>query len=274
MSGNITKRGERSWRLKFEGGERDPATGKRQTRFVTVRGTKKDAQRELTRLLAEVGNGTAVAPSRVTVAEYLREWLAGADHLAYKTRERYRGLVEQQAIPHLGALELQKLRPAHIADWHATLLRSGGAEARPLSVRTVGHAHRVLHTALARAAQLEIVTRNVASMVHPPKVDAEEVVILSADQVADVLAKLRGRRLFPIVAVALAAGLRRGELCALRWGDLDLAAPALRVERAMEQTRAGLKIKDLKTRHGRRTLTLPAFAAEALQSHRRDQLEQ
>jgi hypothetical protein len=65
-AGNITRRGDRSWRVKFEAGERDPATGKRRTRYVTVRGTKKHAQRELYRLLAEVGNGTAVDPSGVT----------------------------------------------------------------------------------------------------------------------------------------------------------------------------------------------------------------
>lgn len=68
MSGNITRRGANSWRLKFEAAEPDPVTGKRQTRYVTVRGTKKDAQRELTRLLAEVQNGTTVDPSLVTIS--------------------------------------------------------------------------------------------------------------------------------------------------------------------------------------------------------------
>jgi integrase len=273
-AGNITRRGARSWRLKFEAGERDPASGKRQTRYVTVGGPKKDAQRELTRLLAAVDDGTAVDPSRVTVAEYLREWLAGADHLANKTRERYRALAEQQIIPHFGAIPLQKLRPAQIADWHGTLLKAGGKDGAPLSARTVGHAHRVLHAALARAVELEVAGRNVASVVHPPKVAAEEVVILTASQIGDVLAKLAGHRLSPIVAVALGAGLRRGELCALRWGDVDLDAGSLRVECAMEQTRAGLKVKAPKTRHGRRTINLPAGAVETMRSHRRRQLEQ
>ena len=76
MTGNITRRGTSSWRLKYEAGERDPVTDQRRTRFVTVRGTKKDAQRELIRLLAEVERGTAVAPDKVTVAEYVRGWIA------------------------------------------------------------------------------------------------------------------------------------------------------------------------------------------------------
>jgi integrase len=271
--GNITRRGKNSWRLKFEAGERDMATGTRATRFVTVRGTKREAQAELVRRLAEIDNGTAVDPSKVTVAEYVRSWLDGADHLAGKTRERYRALVEQQIIPHLGAAILQKLRPMHVADWHATLLKCGGKNGGPLSARTVGHAHRVLHTAFARAAELEVVGRNVASLVRPPKVDAEEVEILTADQIGEVLTKLDGHRLLPIAAVALGAGLRRGELCALPWGDVDMNSGTLRVERSMEQTRAGLKVKGPKTRHGRRSITLPESAVDALRTHWAQQLE-
>ena len=143
--GNITKRGASSWRLKYEAGAPDPVTGWRQTRYVTFKGTKKAAQAELTRRLAEVDAGTAVEPSTMTVAEYVRNWLDRADHLASKTRERCRALAEQQIIPHLGRTILQKLHPAHIADWHAALLQSGGKDGARLSARTVGHAHRLLH---------------------------------------------------------------------------------------------------------------------------------
>jgi integrase len=273
MTGNITRRGAHSWRLKFEAGERDPATGKRRTRFVTVKGTKRDAQRELTRLLAEIDNGTSVDPSTMTVAEYVRGWLDGADHLGGKTRERYRALAEQQIIPHIGGVILQKLRPVHVADWHATILKSGGKDGAPLSARTVGHAHRLLHTVLARAASLEIVARNVAGMVRPPKVDAEEVEILTAADVGDVLAKLTGHRLFPIAVLALGTGVRRGEMCELRWGDVDMDSGVLRVERAVEQTKAGLKVKAPKTRHGRRTIALPGSVIDALRAHWLEQLE-
>src|SRR5216683_4432118 len=108
MTGNITRRGSNSWRLKYEAGERDPFTGKRQTRYVTVKGTKKDAQRELIRLLSEVENGTSIDPSKLMLTEYLRNWLDGANDLSPKTLERYRQLAEQQIIPHLGASALQK----------------------------------------------------------------------------------------------------------------------------------------------------------------------
>src|SRR6266702_1958139 len=111
MTGNITRRGKNSWRLKFEAGDRDPVTGKRMTRYVTARGTKRAAQAELIRRLAEVENGTALDPSKLTVAEYVRGWLDAVNDLSPKTLERYRQLAEQQIIPHLGATLLQKLRP-------------------------------------------------------------------------------------------------------------------------------------------------------------------
>jgi hypothetical protein len=141
MTGNITRRGKSSWRLKFEAAERDPVTGKRRTRFVTVRGTKKDAQRELIRLLGEVENGTAVDPSKVTLAEYLRGWLDTDPDLSPKTLERYRQLAEQQIIPHLGSAPLQKLRPVQVHDWHSTLLNGGArmdgrCRRVPLATRT------------------------------------------------------------------------------------------------------------------------------------------
>jgi integrase len=268
MSGNITRRGAHSWRLKFEGAEPEPATGKRTTRYVTVRGTKKDAQRELTRLLAEVENGTAVDPSRVTIAEYLREWLQADEGLSPKTLERYRQLAERQIIPHLGATLLQKLRPAQIHCWHAALSATG------LAARTVGHAHRVLHRGLARAVSLEIVSRNVAHAVPAPKVEASEIAILSAAEIGAVLSKLNGHPLHSIASLALATGMRRGELCALAWGALDVDGATVRVERSLEETAAGLRIKPPKSRHGRRTISLPAGVVETMCAHRRRQAEQ
>lgn len=271
--GNITRRGKNSWRLKFEAGERDPVTGKRRTRFITVRGAKKAAQAELVRLLAEIDNGTAIEPSKITLAEYLRAWLDNATHLSPKTIERYRELAECQIIPHLGGIVLQKLRPQQVADWHATLLRSGGKAGRPLAARTVGHAHRVLHSALARAARLETLSRNVAAMLSPPKIGAEEIESLTESQVTDLLARLKGHPLQPIATVAIGTGMRRGELCALQWQHVDLERATIDVERSIEETNAGLRIKPPKSRHGRRQIALPAAVVDVLRSQRIRQIK-
>lgn len=257
--GAIDQRGPDRWRLRWRVAEK---------RFSkTIHGPKKAAQKELRRLLESSDRGVHVAPDRTSLAEYLRGWLDENNHITPKTLERYRQLAEQQIIPHLGATVLQNLRPAQIQEWHGTLLREGGAGGRRLSARTVGHAHRVLHRALARALRLEIIGRNAASAVPPPKVDAAEIAILSPEQITQVLARLAGHSLYPIVAFALGTGMRRGEICALQWGDVDLVGAAVRVERSLEETSEGLRLKAPKTRHGRRIISLPANVVEILRTH-------
>lgn len=271
MRGHIQRRGKNSWRIKFE--IEPDAGGNRQTRYVTVQGKRADAERELTKLLSAADGGTLVEPSKTTVAEYIRAWLSGTHGLSAKTVERYRELAEQQIIPHLGSVVLQRLRPSAVQDWHTTLLARGGKSGRPLSARTVGHAHRVLLRALQRAVETEVLARNVSSSISPPALEVAEIEILDADQIATVLERLEGHRLHTISALALATGMRRGELLGLQWADFDLEAAAVTVARALEETKAGLRFKPPKTKHGRRTISLPPSAVTVLREHRVKQME-
>jgi integrase len=272
VKGNITRRGKTSWRIKFDVGTDDK--GARRIRYSTVRGKRADAERELTRLLNSHHEGTLVEPSKITVADYIRDWLDKAA-LSPKTLERYRELAELQIIPHLGNTVLQKLRPRHISDWHTALLASGSKGGKPLAARTVGHAHRVLHGALARACAVEVLSRNVAAIIPPPKVEDKEVEILSPDQITTLVNGLAVDRrrnqtlpVRPLVFLALATGLRRGELLGLQWGDIDMDKATLKVDRSVEETKAGLRLKAPKTKNGRRTISLPASAIDALKVHR------
>jgi integrase-like protein len=140
--GTITKRGRNSWQIKYDL-PRDH--GVRRQRYKAVKGSYKDAQRELTCLLGTVDAGLHVDPSQTPLAEYLRAWFEGAPKVSLKTAERYRELAERQVIPHLGALKLQRISPEHVEQWHGTLLKAG------LAPRTVGHAHRLLSRVLGGA---------------------------------------------------------------------------------------------------------------------------
>ena len=270
MRGNITKRGKSSWRLKLDV---DKAAGSRKTTFKTIRGSRKDAERELAKLISATHDGTFVEASNLTVADHLRAWLSGAHSLAGKTVERYCQLAEQQIYPHIGTIPLQRLKPHHIADWQAMLLQTGGAGGKPLGARTVGHAHRVLHRALARAVEAELIARNVCTIIRAPKAEAVEIESLRSDRIATVLQALQGHPLQAIATLALSSGARRGEILGLAWGHVDLDAATLRIERGLEQTRAGLKFKAPKTKSGKRTISLPPTAVAALRLHRRQQLE-
>ncbi len=258
--GGIDERSPGHFRLRYR------VDGKRFTK--SFHGSIGEARRELRRLIKSADDGQHVAPARTLIADYLRGWLAGDTGISPKTRERYQQLAERQIIPRLGTVALQKLRPAQIADWHSALLATG------LAARTVGHAHRVLHRGLEKALALEIVSRNVAHSVSPPKVEREEVAILTADQIASTLRRIEDHPLHPVAALALGSGMRRGELCGLTRGALDLDAATVRVECSLEETAAGLRVKPPKTRHGLRTISLPASAVETLREHYRRQLEQ
>jgi|RhiMethySRZTD1v2_1073278.scaffolds.fasta_scaffold36611_2 integrase len=271
MRGNVTRRGRNSWRLKFDLQSTD---GKRQTRYVTLRGcSRKDAERELNRLIGTAHAGTYVEANETTITAYLRNWLDNAHSLAASTLRRYRDLAEAQIIPHLGQVPLQKLKPAHVENWHGILLTRGGKDGAPLAARTCGHAHKVLHLALARAVKAEVIARNVAAVMKPPKVDESEVQILRADQIGIVTAALDGHWLKPMVILALATGMRRGEILALAWGAVDLDKASIRIERSLEQTKAGLAFKSPKTKTSKRMVSLPPTAVEVLREHRRQQLE-
>jgi integrase len=263
MKGHVRERGKGNWYAVLS--VKDPQTGKRKVKFHSLPGCtgKKQAEAECRRILHQIDGGTYVDVSKVTVAEFLDRWQRDyADvKVSPKTRERYAQLIKNQIKPHIGQLQLQKLRPIHLTELYAKLLKDD------LSARTVNHVHRLLHQALGQAGAWELVKQNVASLADAPRASAAEIVILTPEQVGQVLKGVEGRTLRPIVALALATGARRGELLALRIGDFDPNAQTIRIERSLEQTKSGLRIKAPKTKHGRRTIALPPSVVTELKAY-------
>ena len=268
MRGNITRRGKSSWRFRYDLGT--DAAGSRQRRYVTLRGTKAQAQAEAAKILASLAGGMHVDPSGETVAAFVERWLKdwADDNVSNKTWARYAQLLRKHLCARVGAVPIQKLRAADLQTIYAAMARDGLAD------RTRLHLHRVVSTMLKHAAQWGAVARNVATMVDAPRVKASELEILAPEQLRAVLASLRGPELRAIADVALGTGLRRGELLALRWQDVALDTAVLRVEQAVEQTtRGGIVIKAPKTRHGRRAVSLAPSTITVLREHWRAQQE-
>jgi integrase len=272
MTGHVRKRGAQTWELKFDVGT-DPLTGKRITRYSNFKGTKRDAQKQLAGLIAAAEKGELVDRSKTTLAAFLDRWQRdwAASNVSPKTFERYEELIRCHVYPHLGAAQLQKLKPLHFAELYAKLLRS--EDGPGLAPRTVGHVHRVLHLALGHAVEWGLRTSNPVS-VKPPKVEGAEIEILSEDQVPVVLRALRGRPIYQLAVLALTTGVRRGELLALRWRDVDLDAARLKIEQSLEETKMGLRFKPPKTKHGRRTISLPAVVVTELRILRKTHIEE
>jgi len=272
MKGHIRRRGERSWELKFDLGT-DPLTGRRATRYHSFKGTKREADAELVRLLAAADRGDYVDPAKTTVAEFLDRWEGWAGtQVSRKTLERYHDLAAHHIRPHLGARRVQKLRPVDFAELYGRLLRPK-PEGAGLAARTVGHCHRLLHRVFFHAVKWGVVTSNPVTA-EPPRVPRTEIEILGPDQVTTVLSALRGQRLYPVVLMGLATGMRRGEVVALRWSDIDLDGGKVRVERSLEETKAGLAFKEPKTKAGRRTIGIPPSVVAELRAHWRQQREE
>jgi integrase len=192
-----------------------------------------------------------------------------------KTHERYTGIAQQHLVPALGTMQLAKLAPVHIQSFYSDALSSGRLDGQGgLAPQTVVHFGRVLHKAMKPAKQLRLIASNPVEDATPPKVEDKEMQTLTAEQAGKLLAAASTTRLYVPIVVALATGLRRGELVALRWQDVDLDAGIITVVRSIEQTKEGLRIKPPKTKRGKRPVVLPASAVEVLRAHKVAQAEE
>jgi len=266
--GHIRRRGVNAWELKFDLST-NPRTGKRETRYHSFRGTRQQAQVKLAELIAAAGKGAYVEPSKATVADFVRarvdQWEAAGD-ISARTAQRYRQLVENQIVPHLGTKALQKLTRLDIEGWHTTLRNDG------LAARTIGHAHRVLSKALSDAERDGMVVKNICKLQKAPKVAETEMAIVR--DVPKLVEKLRGERLYVLAVIALFTGMRLGEILALKDERVKLDSGVIEVREALEETKIhGVRFKSAKTRAGRRDITLPTIVSEALREHRTVLLE-
>jgi integrase len=210
----------------------------------------------------------------MTLAEFLEKWLEMVkSNVAPRTHERYAEIARRNIVPLLGFVNLPKLKPAQISEAYAKALREGTTNKGPLSSRSVGHMHRVLKQALKQAVRWEMLHRNPAEAVTAPKVDQRTMVALDIQQTTALLDALRGHRVFIPVLLAAMCGLRRGEIAALRWHNVDLDRSSLSVVQSAEQTRAGVRYKEPKRGRGR-TVALSASVVSELRAWKATQAQE
>ena len=272
MRGCVSRRGKGSWSITVELPKHEG--GRRRQKTYTVRGTRKEADAKLANLLAELAGGVFVETPKISVAEFLERWLGdyAKPNVSGKTFERYQEIVRLHLVPALGSIKLAALTPIVIQDYYARALSKGRIDGKGgLSAQTVLHHHRVLRKALRQGVRWQILGRNVADAVTPPRVERREMTVLNEDQTAQLLAAARSSRLDIVIQLAVMTGLRRGEILALRWQDVDLDRGVAHVRRSLEQLRGGLNFKQPKTAKSRRTVALPPLAVEGLRRHRLEQ---
>jgi len=264
--GSITRRKGGGWCAQYtvytsEGRKRRTLYGR----------TRQQVAAKLSKALADRESGLTFDAGSLTVGEYLDRWLSHSvqDSVRQKTYERYESIVRVHLSPALGRIKLKTLTPEHVRSLYREKLDSG------LAPRSVLHIHRTLSKALKQATDDGLIPRNAAASVKPPQPRSEEIQPLSRDQVQTFLDTVRGDRMEALYVLAVTAGLRQGELLALKWEDVDLVGeyPTLEVRRSLSETRGRRNFEAPKSGRGRH-LRLSRRAVSALRAHRMRQLEE
>jgi integrase len=271
-TGSIRQRSKGCFQIRYSLGI-DPLTGKRDRIEIAHQGTCESAKKELRRLLKSVDDNQHVEPSKIKVGEFLTQWLATIkSRVSPKTYERYDSLANHFIIPTLGACLLSKLDPSSIQQaynkWETTGRRD--KKAGGLAPRTRLHIHRVFKLALKHAARMRLIHRNPADDVMPPRARKATMATLTVEQSAILLDAIHETRLYWPVLLALATGMRRGEILALRWNNVDFENKTVRVVESLEQTKQGVRFKAPKTERTRAVL-LPGCIVEELQRLKEEQ---
>lgn len=267
--GSIYRRKDGRWvaEMTIEGRKRKFVYGK----------TRKEVQEKLKTALHEQQQGTLVEhTSKQTLEQFLNDWLENSQRQSVRPRtfERYEEVVRLHVAPVLGSHQLQKLSAQHLQAFYARKLDEG------LSARTVGILHNLLHKALDTAMRWGLVTRNVCDLVSPPHAKGYEFKPLTVDEIHRLLKAARGHYMEALFSLALATGMRRGELMGLKWQDINFSTGTLQVRRTLVRVPTKLKNDgesyveaEPKTQKSKRNITIAPFALDALRQHRVRQLE-
>src|SRR5881296_264452 len=204
--------------------------------------------------------------TEVFTGEYLSQWLRHCrGRLRSKTYEGYEGVIRLYASPGIGGVPLSRLRPLHLQQMYSELIERG------LAGGTVLNLHLVLAQALAQAVRWGLIDRSPAAGASPPRPRRPEPVVVDTALASRILAAVAGTPMELPAVVALATGMRRGEILALRWADLDGSFTTAQVRRSLQVCGEGMAFVEPKTRRSRRSVALPAFLRPYLLRQRKDQ---
>lgn len=275
MKGHLKKRSKDSWTIIVDLGLK--ANGKRNQKWKSIKGTKKEADAILARMLTELEDGVFIDAKKTSVSEYLDKWIASIKgSVSATTYERYKQLCDKHLKPTIGNIALNKLQAIKISEMYSNAIVSGRLDkSGGLSKQTVLHMHRVLKRALSQAVKWGLISKNPCDAVdNIPKPDKKERLTFTTKETLNLLELLNGKPLYLPVLLAVTTGMRRGEILGIRWKDIDLDNKRLNIRQIVIETREyGLEIKQPKTDSSSRSIALPQITIEALKRYRVEQAE-
>jgi len=266
----IYKRGKR-WRVIVYAG-RDPITGRKRQKSVSV-ASRAEAKQAEARLITEVGAGQHRGTANRTVAELLERWLEWRQSvrpISPTTVATYRGYIGRAILPTLGKLQLSRLDAATLDAFYAYLRKQGGKGGRPMAASSVHQVHAILSGALNRAVVWGWIASNPARLATPPSIERTDLQPPAVEDAARLLAVALAEdpELGLFLRLAVVLGARRGELCALRWSDVDLDQGEVLIAGGIVRV-PGESLVDKATKtHAKRRVALGADTVELLRAHR------
>jgi integrase len=275
MKGHVRKRGEK-WCFVVEL-PRDEVTGKRRQKWFSGFNSKKEAQQALIEKLREIQTGLLVDTNDMTVAEYMNYWLENYAKVScrHTTYSVYTQRTTRYVLPAIGRIKLKDLKTIHLQKMYADLLKNGAKyRSGGISPMTIRHVHGMMHKALENAVRWQIVPRNVAQLVELPRVEKKETVVLTKEQVQQLVEAAKGHELYIPILLAVTTGMRYAEIFGLAWKDIDFEKRTIHVRQQLVRTRGEYRLTEPKTKSSERIISLSESLVAPLRRHKSEQAQQ
>ena len=269
--GNIRKRADGRWEGRYTAGYH-PESGKRIIKNVLGK-TQAECKAKLSAAMAATRGIDVSRADEYTVATWLRSWyeIYAKPNIRISTANRYQLMVEQYTIPRIGSIKLTKLTAHDLQKLYKDLMENGRIDRKSghgnpgLSSTTVRSLHLMLHSAFERAVKERLILRNPTEDCIAPKVQKIEMQILSPEHIKDYLEAADRRGLLPMFYLELVTGLRKGEITALLWSDLDAKNKTISVSKQYVKNPNGeLTLSRPKTETSVRKVSIPQDAVDLL----------
>ncbi|MDQ0417986.1 integrase [Croceifilum oryzae] len=267
MRGHVRRRGNKYCFVIDIG--RDPETGKRQQKWFSGYEGEKEAEVAMIAKIHEFNQGLYVEPSKISFKEFLSTWLTNyaQTNCAPRTFEEYQFIAMEHVSPELGNITMDNLKPMHFQNYYFKKLTKGRKDGTGgLSARSVLAHHRLIHQALEFAVKLQVLKVNPAKSATPPRSEKKEFNVLTKEDIYTLLEGAKGKYFYESVFLAITTGMRRGEIFALRWCDVDFSNQTFAIRQTIQRLKGkGLVIRKATKTHGsRRSIAVSNAVIEML----------
>ena len=267
-TGSIRERKHKVWQITIEL-PKDPITGKRNRKYRTVEGTKKEAERAMHEFITELEKGIYVANSNISITEWVHTWLDVyiIPNVSPTTLSRYQGMIKRYIDPVIGNIPVQQLNTLAVQSW-VNGLKISPSSGKEMSAATIKHAYHVLKGAMDKAVLAGIIYRSPCTGIMLPKGQKKQAVIYDEKQIRQLLDAASGTEMELVIDMELCLGLRRGELLGLEWGDIDWDHNQVKIIRNRVVVDSKSVVKEPKTATSVRTLYVPLPLMKKLRKHK------